>query len=295
MLAKEALLASVSSSSCRSRRDCPSYSSVMSSRSSTKPASCVPPDAGRTGAMLTRSRWPAGITVTNWADAEAAPPPRAIRSSTVSSACAISCAADDAVNGPPEPDQFGTLGARWPLREPAEELQRALVVEQDLPFEVADKHALVQLGHQRGELVALLRHVPARLGHQPRHVLLQAATLAGQSVDCAGQVADRGAALRNEIGRCGVADQHPCRTREPRRRSDMRRVEPVDRPSRESGRAPAPEHQQHSVRGRQRTERCIDGGALSRVQRHSQQHAAESQPHRQRRARREHGQHQAAI
>ena len=47
--------------------------------------------------------------------------------------------------------------------------------------------------------------------------------------------------------------------------------------------------------GDQRPERGIDGGALSRVQRHSQQHAAESQPHRQRRARREHGQHEAAV
>ena len=201
----------------------------------------------------------------------------------------------EAVDRPPEPDQLGAAGARRPVKEPAVELPRALVVKQDSPVEVADQHALVQLGHQRGELVALLLHVPARLCHQPRHVLLQAAPLAGQPVYGAGQVAERVAPLRNEVGRRGVADQHPRRIREPRRRGDMRRVEPVDGPSRQCGRDQPPEHRQHAVGGDQRPQHGIHGGALSRVQRHSQQHAAESQPHRQGRARREHGQHEAAI
>ena len=69
MLANDARLASVSSSSCRSRRECAWYSSVMSSSRRTKPVSAGPSDAaGRTGAMLTRRRCPAGVPVTNRAD-----------------------------------------------------------------------------------------------------------------------------------------------------------------------------------------------------------------------------------
>ena len=255
----------------------------------------APPDAARTGARLTRRRCPAGVPVTKRrmrgrcvVDPRDPPLNRLER-------VRDQRAVYEAVDRPPEPDQLGAAGARRPVKEPAVELPRALVVEQDSPVKVADQHALVQLGHQRGELVALLLHVAARLCHQPRHVLLQAAPLAGQPVYGAGQVAERVASLRNEVGRRGVADQHPRRIREPRRRGHMRRVEPVGGPSRQCGRDQPPEHRQHAVRADQRPQHGIDGGALSRVQRHSQKHAAESQPHRQGRARREHSQHEAAI
>ena len=98
-------------------------------------------------------------------------------------------AVDDAMDRAAEADQLRP--ARRRAREPAEELAGAFVVEQDPAVEVADHHALVELGHQRAELVALLGHVPARLGHQPGHVLLQRAPLLREAVDRRGERARR--------------------------------------------------------------------------------------------------------
>ena len=111
--------------------------------------------------------------------------PRAMRCSTVSQRVRDQRPVDDAVDRAAEPDQLRAAAGASPTA--AEQRARPLVVEQDPAVEVADHHALVQLGHQRAELVALLGHAAARLLHQPRHVRLQRPALAGQRVDRAGR------------------------------------------------------------------------------------------------------------
>ena len=203
-------------------------------------------------------------------------------------------AVDDAVDRTPEPDQLGAPRPLRRTREPAEQLARTPVVEQDPPVEVADHYALVELGHQCGKLVALLRHLAARLGHQPRHVHLQGPPRAGEPVDGPGQLARR-APPGHEIGRRGIADQHPGRIREPRRRGHVRRVEPARGPGRQRGRNQPPGHGQHTVGRHQRPERRIDRRALARVERRPHQHGTEPQPHGQGRAGHEHCQHEAPV
>ena len=98
-------------------------------------------------------------------------------------------AVDHAMDRAAEADELRP--ARRRAREAAEELAGALVVEEDAAVEVADHHALVEFRHQGAELVALLGHVAARLGHQPGHVLLQRAPLLREVVDRRGERARR--------------------------------------------------------------------------------------------------------
>ena len=86
----------------------------MLSSISTKPLSppsTSPSLAGsRTGAICTRSSWPAGVPVTNCADGLAAP--RRMRWRTLSSAWATSWPVEDGVDRAAEADQLGAAGQR---------------------------------------------------------------------------------------------------------------------------------------------------------------------------------------
>ena len=100
-------------------------------------------------------------------------------------------AVDDRMDRPPEPDQLRAARAPRRRRQSPEELPGAGVVEQDPAFEVADHHALLELGHQRAELVALVRDLGARLGDAPGHVGRERPARGGQRVDRGDQVPRR--------------------------------------------------------------------------------------------------------
>ena len=59
----------------------------------------------------------------------------------------------------------------------------ALVVEQDAARRVAHQHALLQLGHQRGEAVFFILHMAAGLRHLGGHVSAQCIALGRQFID----------------------------------------------------------------------------------------------------------------
>ena len=174
-------------------------------------------------------------------------------------------AVDHRVDRPAEADQLGAAGAVGGAREPAEEGAGAAVVEQDPPVEVADDDALVQLGHQRPELVALERHLAAGVFDQPRHVGAKRPPLVGEPVDGLGQGANGVAAGGGERGRRRVVDEEPGRICEPRRRRDERLVEPADRPGAERGRREPPsEHQRAVARDERGKRRTLARGRASR-------------------------------
>ena len=159
------------------------------------------------------------------------------------------------------------LGARRCARLPAEELARPLVVKQDPTVEIADHHALVQLGHERAELVALSRHAAARLVHQAPRLAVERATGAREAVDRLGQRTRGAAGGCRQIGRVGVADKHLRRVREPKRLRDIARMQTRHGPGRKRRRREPPHDQQHPVRPDERSRRLREGRATRGVRR----------------------------
>jgi hypothetical protein len=101
--------------------------------------------------------------------------------------------------------RLGTTDGRALLQR-AELQPRASVEEQDAAVQVAHHHALRQLGHQRGQAVAFLRHLAAGFGHLGLDAFTQGVALQNQRVDLHRQ----SSAARTAFGlqaRRGVAGQ----------------------------------------------------------------------------------------
>ena len=112
MLAKEARLASVSSSSSRSRCECAlevvgDVVEQQDEAGESRPSEA----AGRTDARFTRAGARRACSVTKRADAFATSPPRAMRRLDGLERMRDQHSVDDAIDRTPEPDQFRAPGA----------------------------------------------------------------------------------------------------------------------------------------------------------------------------------------
>ena len=165
--------------------DSSAKSRVMLSSISTKPLSAAASPSrrriARTGAICTRSSCPArraGDELRRRVR-RAALQPLLHALQRVGHQRAVEHGVDRAAQA----DQLGAAGQRGRARQRAELRARAAVVEQDAAVEVADHDALRQLGHQRGQAVALLLDAAAGGLHLRRDVGAQRAALARQLVD----------------------------------------------------------------------------------------------------------------
>ncbi len=190
-----------------------------------------------------------------------------------------------------EPDELGAAGRVGRLREAAEERPGAAVVEQDAALEVADDDALLQLGHQRAKLVALERHLPARLVDQPGHVGAEGLALVGERVHRGRDRAEGGAPRGRQRRRGGIAGKEPRGVREAGRRADEGVVQAGGGPGAEGGSGEPEAEDDRPVARDERRERR----ALVRVERGADEEAGQPEPGRQRGARREEHEHPAPV
>ena len=201
-------------------------------------------------------------------------------------------AVEHGVDRPAQAQQLGAAGQRRCAGQGAELGARAAVVEQDAAVQVAHHHALRQLGHQRGQAVALLLDAAAGFAHLGRDVGAQRVALAGELAHGLGQRVRLGAgrrlhgerAARSRHHHAGLFGQargagHPAQVRRAQRHAERARQQ-----------QPA-QQQQRAARLEHRHER----GAFAGRQRGGEAGGAGPPGHGQHRARRQRGDPFAAV
>ena len=139
-----------------------------------------PTRAPSTGAICTRTSWPAGRGRDEVRDRAA----RALAQPVVDALQRVDdeVAVEDREDRAPEADQAVRLAGRGRAVERlAQQLHRARVVEQDAALDVAHDHALRELGHQRREPVALLLDARVGLADALLDVALQRVVRVGEA------------------------------------------------------------------------------------------------------------------
>ena len=122
--------------------------------------------APSTGAICTRTSWPAGAVVTKLATGLRAS--WRMRSRMLSSAWMMRLRSKTAKIERPSPTRLCALPAvARPFERLAQQLHGPRVVEQDAPLDVAHDDALRELRHQRRETVAFLLDARVGLAHAP--------------------------------------------------------------------------------------------------------------------------------
>lgn len=196
---------------------------------------------------------------------------------------------DQRVDRPAKPDEFGAAGkARCPRQAPREGA-RVIVIEQNAPFSVAHDDALGEFGHQRGELVALLRDagcaVPDLFGHRAA----ERSTLSGKPVDRLGKLPERCGALRDDIRRGACADHRARGVGHPQGRDDPHPVKPVGEPCAGTRPDRPPQQQKRAMALQERKKARGKGGAVLRGQGRADPCEAKGEPQGERTTRKKKG------
>ena len=116
-------------------------------------------------------------------------------------------AIEHAIDGAPQPDQFGPAGDHGRGRQRAKLEAGPVVVQDDAPIQIAHDHALRELRHERRQTALLQLDVLAGLFHTLVHIAAQLPPLLNQQVDHARQRPVLGAAPLRQLT-CYIRTRH---------------------------------------------------------------------------------------